>query len=61
MQQFVEFGVGIVIGAWVLIVIAFSVVEMRARLKNMRVESEAREQFKQEKRDNHRNGDDRVA
>ena len=61
MSRWIEFGVGAVIGTWVLVVIAFSLIEMRARLRDMRVEAEALKQFRKESRENHRNGDDRVA
>ncbi len=61
MSRWIEFGVGAVIGLWVLIVIAFSLIEMRAKLRKMRLQADAVKQFKQERNENHRNGDDKVA
>ena len=58
---FVEYGLGAVSLLWVVLVVAFSIKEMRARLKSMRLEADALKDFRQEKEENHRNGNGKVA
>ncbi len=60
-MRWIEFGIGSVIGLWVLLVLVFGLIEMRARLRAMRIEADSVKQFRQENSENHKNGDDKVA
>ncbi len=56
MQALLEVGIGSVVLVWVVVVICFSIRDMRARLAKMKAIADAQKLLDDERRGNRRNG-----
>lgn len=60
-MQWLEYGTGIVVGSFVVVLFGHNWFRIRTNLKNKRMELDALAEYRQEKKDDHRNGDGKVA